>query len=174
MGRNFETLTVPNLKFPNYDTACERSLYHRVVWHNDTPFPFFCCTTGLCYHGTLLSIADGCWKIVLFILIFVFISFLNINFQNSPFLQRWATTQEKGTYIMANLRPKKKNCYVALTRPKFENWVGRSGFFFFFFFFFFLRTVRELSFPIFFFLNGENSGGMQSKRIYIQVMQVLF
>ena len=38
----------------------------------------------------------------------------------------------------------------------------------FFFFFFFLSTVRELSFPIFFFkfLNGENSGGMQSKRIY--------
>ena len=35
-------------------------------------------------------------------------------------------------------------------------------------FFFFLRTVRELSFPIYFFkfLNGENSGGMQSKRIY--------
>ena len=61
------------------------------------------------------------------------------------------------------IRPKKKNCYVALTRPKFENWVGRS-----IFFFFFLRTVRELSFPIFFlkFLNGENSGGMQSKRIY--------
>ena len=37
-----------------------------------------------------------------------------------------------------------------------------------FFLFFFLRTVRELSFPIFFlkFLNGENSGRMQSKRIY--------
>ena len=37
-----------------------------------------------------------------------------------------------------------------------------------FFYIFFLRTVRELSFPIFFlkFLNGENSGGMQSKRIY--------
>ena len=36
------------------------------------------------------------------------------------------------------------------------------------FFFFFLRTARELSFPIFFlkFLNGENSGGMQSKHIY--------
>ena len=69
---------------------------------------------------------------------------------------------------LPHVRPKKKNCYVALTRPKFENWVGRSGFFFFFFFFFFLRTVRELSFPIFFlkFLNGENSGRMQSKRIY--------
>ena len=62
------------------------------------------------------------------------------------------------------VKAKKKKCYVALTRPKFKNWVGRSGFFFFFF----LRTVRELSFPIFFlkFLNGENSGGMQSKRIY--------
>ena len=46
--------------------------------------------------------------------------------------------------------------------------LGRSVGIFFFFFFFFLRTVRELSFPIFFFkfLNGENSGGMQSKRIY--------
>ena len=62
-------------------------------------------------------------------------------------------------------KAKKKNCYVALTRPKSENWVGRS---IFFFDFFFLRTVRELSFSIFFkkFLNGENSGGMQSKRIY--------
>ena len=41
--------------------------------------------------------------------------------------------------------------------------VGRD-----FFYIFFLRTVRELSFPIFFlkFLNGENSGGMQSKRKY--------
>ena len=40
-------------------------------------------------------------------------------------------------------KAKKKNCYVALTRPKSENWVGRSiFFFFFFFFFFFLRTVR--------------------------------
>ena len=65
-------------------------------------------------------------------------------------------------------KAKKKNCYVALTGPKFENWVGRSGFFFLFFFFSFFRTVRELSFPIFFlkFLNGENSGRMQSKRIY--------
>ena len=25
LGRSFETLTVPNLKFPNYDSACERS-----------------------------------------------------------------------------------------------------------------------------------------------------
>ena len=63
------------------------------------------------------------------------------------------------------LRPKKKNCYVALTRSKIWK-LGRSVEIFFFFFF--LRTVRELSFPIFFlkFLNGENSGGMQSKRIY--------
>ena len=42
------------------------------------------------------------------------------------------------------IRPK-KFCYVALTRPKSENWVGRS----IFFYVFFLRTVRELSFPIF-------------------------
>ena len=35
------------------------------------------------------------------------------------------------------IRPKKKKNYVALTRPKFENWVGRSIFFFFFF------TYRE-------------------------------
>ena len=42
-------------------------------------------------------------------------------------------------------RPKKKNCYVALTRPKFENWVGRSNFFFFFFFFFTYRERVEFS-----------------------------
>ena len=49
--------------------------------------------------------------------------------------------------------------------------VGRD-----FFFFFFLRTVRELSFPIFFFkfLNGENSGGMQSKRISYKSCKCFF
>ena len=84
-------------------------------------------------------------------------------------MSKWVIYRPTCTCLLSmvgsNFRPKKK-CYVALTRPKFENWVGRSGFFFFFFFF--LRTVRELSFPIFFFkfLNGENSGGMQSKRIY--------
>ena len=52
-------------------------------------------------------------------------------------------------------KAKKKNCYVALTRPKFEK-LGRSVDFFFFFF----------SNIFFKFLNGENSGGMQSKRIY--------
>ena len=31
-------------------------------------------------------------------------------------------------------KAKKKKCYVAFTRPKLKNWVGRSGFFFFFFF----------------------------------------
>ena len=35
------------------------------------------------------------------------------------------------------LGQKKKNCYVAFTRPKFENWVGRSIFYYFFF------TYRE-------------------------------
>ena len=25
VGRSFETSTLPNLKFPNYDSACERS-----------------------------------------------------------------------------------------------------------------------------------------------------
>ena len=70
---------------------------------------------------------------------------------------------------MAYIRPKKK--IVMLPSPD-QNLkigsVGRDFFFFFFFFFFFLRTVRELSFSIFFlkFLNGENSGRMQSKRIY--------
>ena len=67
------------------------------------------------------------------------------------------------------VRPKKKNCYmyVALTRPKLENWVGRSGFFFFFFFFFYVPWESWVFQYFFFqFLNGENSGGMQSKRIY--------
>ena len=60
----------------------------------------------------------------------------------------------------------KKIVMLPITRPKSENWVGRS--IFFFLFFFFNGTVRELSFSIFLkkFLNGENSGGMQSKRIY--------
>ena len=51
---------------------------------------------------------------------------------------------------------------VALTRPKFENWVGRSIFFFFFTY----RERDEFSNIFFKFLNGENLGGMQSKRIY--------
>ena len=37
--------------------------------------------------------------------------------------------------LNTSIRPKKKNCYVALTRPKSENWVGRSIFLIFFFFF---------------------------------------
>ena len=57
------------------------------------------------------------------------------------------------------LRPKKK--LLCCPHPTKIWKLGRSVDFFF------LRTVRELSFPIFFlkFLNGENSGGMQSKRI---------
>ena len=27
VGRSFETSTVPNLKFPSYESACERSYY---------------------------------------------------------------------------------------------------------------------------------------------------
>ena len=74
------------------------------------------------------------------------------------------------------IRPNKKKQTIMLPSPKTSNLylkIGSfeviSGFFFFFeIYAFFLRTVREFSFPIFFFkfLNGENSGGMQSKRIY--------
>ena len=68
--------------------------------------------------------------------------------------------------VKIGLRPKKK--IVMLPSPDQNLKIGSVGRDFFFFFFFFLRTVRELSFPIFFykFLNGENSGRMQSKRIY--------
>ena len=31
MGRSFETSTVPNLKFPNYDSACERSYWWLLI-----------------------------------------------------------------------------------------------------------------------------------------------
>ena len=60
-----------------------------------------------------------------------------------------------------------KKKIVMLPSPDQNLKIGSVGRFFFFYFFF-LRTVRELSFPIIFlkFLNGENSGGMQSKRIY--------
>ena len=44
--------------------------------------------------------------------------------------------------------------------------LGRSVDFFFFFFFFTYRERVEFSNIFFKFLNGENSGGMQSKRIY--------
>ena len=47
--------------------------------------------------------------------------------------------------------------------------VGRDFLYYNWYFFFFFFTYRErVDFPIFFlkFLNGENSGGMQSKRIY--------
>ena len=58
------------------------------------------------------------------------------------------------------VRPKKKKSPHPTKIWKLGRSVG------IFFFIFFLRTARELSFPIFFFkfLNGENSGGLQSKR----------
>ena len=67
------------------------------------------------------------------------------------------------------IRPKKKNCYVALTRPKFKNWVGRSGFFFFF-------TYRErVEFSnIFFKVSKWGKLGRNAVKTHIQVMQVLF
>ena len=67
--------------------------------------------------------------------------------------------------ILPSMIRQKKKIYVALTRPKSENWVGRSIFFFFFFFY---VPWESWVFQIFCkrFLNGENSGGMQSKRIY--------
>ena len=80
------------------------------------------------------------------------LEFRNVKIEEVPF---WSTDCPS-----KNDKAQKKNCYVALTRPKSENWVGRSIFFFFF--------TLTVSFPIFFlkFLNGENLGGMQSKRIY--------
>ena len=35
VGHSFETSTVPNLKFPNYDSACELS-YDRVLFYTET------------------------------------------------------------------------------------------------------------------------------------------
>ena len=69
-------------------------------------------------------------------------------------------------YIWHELHKAKKKKLLCCPHPTKIWKLGRSVDFFFFFFF--LRTVRELSFPIFFlkFLNGENSGGMQSKHIY--------
>ena len=74
-----------------------------------------------------------------------------------------ANTYDNKFKTCSLLRPKKK--IVMLPSPDQNLKIGSVGRFFFFFF---LRTVRELSFPIFFlqFLNGENLGGMQSKRIY--------
>ena len=71
------------------------------------------------------------------------------------------------------IRPKKKT--IMLPSPDQNLKIGSVGRDFFFFFFFFLRTVRELSFPIFFlkFLNGENLG-RNAVKTHIQVMQVLF
>ena len=38
MGRSFETSTVPNLKFPNYDTACERSFRFNNLFETEVQF----------------------------------------------------------------------------------------------------------------------------------------
>ena len=67
---------------------------------------------------------------------------------------------------------KKKNCYVALTRPKFKNWVGRSGFFFFFFFFTYRERVEFSN--IFFKVSKWGKLGRNAVKTHIQVMQVLF
>ena len=45
-----------------------------------------------------------------------------------------SSAQVGSFHFASRFMAKKKICYVALTRPKFENWVGRSGFFFFFFY----------------------------------------
>ena len=86
-------------------------------------------------------------------------------FHTDPIFLKMKNTTVEPRYKEVGYKAKKKNSYVALTRPNLKiGSVGRD----FFFFFFFLCSARELSFPIFFlkFLNGENSGGMQSKRIY--------
>ena len=66
----------------------------------------------------------------------------------------------------------KKNCYVALTRPESENWVGRSLFFFFFFFFFFLYRERVEFSNIFFKVSkwGKLGRNAVKTHIYIQVL----
>ena len=62
------------------------------------------------------------------------------------------------------VRPKKK--IVMLPSPDQNLKIGSVGRDFFFFFFFTYRERVEFSNIFFKFLNGENSGGMQSKRIY--------
>ena len=70
------------------------------------------------------------------------------------------------------IKAKKKNCYVALPRPKFENWVGRSGFFFFFFFLTYRERVEFSN--IFFKVSKWGKLGRNAVKTHIQVMQVLF
>ena len=53
-----------------------------------------------------------------------FCFFCRLVYTSTPYLT-------KNCYLYIITRPKKKNCYVALTRPKFKNWVGRIFFFFF-------------------------------------------
>ena len=60
---------------------------------------------------------------------------------------------------------KKGYCYVALTRPKFENWVGRSIFFFFFMY----RERVEFS-NIFFKVSKWGKLGRNAVKTHIQVL----
>ena len=86
-------------------------------------------------------------------------------------LQELLQKKIKTTKTVCDYKAKKKSCYVALTRPKFKNWVGRSGFFFFFFF-----TYRErVEFSnIFFQVSKWGKLGRNAVKTHIQVMQVLF
>ena len=70
------------------------------------------------------------------------------------------------------IRPTTKNCYVALTRPKFKNWVGRSGLLLFFFFFTYRERVEFSN--IFFKVSKWGKLGRNAVKTHIQVMQVLF
>ena len=78
----------------------------------------------------------------------------------------WATLYqgcESTCEKKSEIRPKKKN--VMLPSPDQNVKIG-SVWIFFFFFFFTYRERVEFSNIFLKFLNGENSGGMQSKRIY--------
>ena len=73
------------------------------------------------------SCSKSCWNLVI-------TRTIKMTLLSGVFFYLGKKTHQKIQIQLKIIRPKKKNCYVALTRPKFENWVGRSGFFYIFFY----------------------------------------